>query len=115
MVILEESGSEQTIKFIQREWVSGASYTVNIVDETQNKNVYSEATTSITEDKYYNSYSGTFSNLKEGIYYTLSILSGGDVVYKDKIYCTNQSDLPAYSINNDVYTTNDTDNEFITI
>lgn len=115
MVILQESGSEQTIKFIQREWVSNASYTINIVDETQNKNVYSQSTTSITEDKYFNSYTGTFNNVKQGIYYTLTILSGSDVIYKDKIYCTNQSDLADYSINESVYTTNDTDNEFITI
>ncbi len=115
MVILQESGSAQTLKFIPRQWVSGGSYTVNIVDETQNKNIYSQVTTSIVEDKYYNTFTDTFSNLKQGIYYIITILSGTSIIFKDKIYCTNQTDLTAYTINQGEYIENNTENEFITI
>tara|TARA_B110000285_G_scaffold203670_1_gene239958 strand:+ start:3096 stop:3443 length:348 start_codon:yes stop_codon:yes gene_type:complete len=115
MVILQESASAQTIKFIPRQWVSGGSYTVNIVDETQNKNVYTQVTTSISEDKYFNSYSDTFSTLKQGIYYMMTILSGTSVIFMDKIYCTNQNNLPQYTINQGEYTEHNTENEFITI
>jgi len=115
MIVLLESGSAQNINFIPRQFTAGASYTVNIVDETQNKNVYSQATTGITENLYYNIYNAAFTNLKQGIYYMLTILSGTNVIFKDKIYCTNQTDLPQYTINSGEYTSNDTTNEFITI
>jgi|TARA_R110002020_G_scaffold22917_7_gene76828 hypothetical protein len=115
MIVLQETNNAQNINFIPREYTAGASYTFNIVDETQNKSVYSQATTGVTQNLYYNRYSASFTTLKQGIYYMLTVLSGTNVIFKDKIYCTNQTDLPQYTINSGEYTSNDTTNEFITI
>jgi hypothetical protein len=50
--------------------------------------------------------------------YDMQVLDGTDVIYKDKIFCTdqsiNQSTNAYYKPNKDVYTTNDTyDNDYI--
>jgi len=42
----------------------------------------------------------------------LTIKTGADVVFKDKIFCTNQT-VADYTVNNSQYTPNDTTNEFI--
>jgi len=114
MIVLQESSSAQNIDFIPREFTAGASYTVKIKDETQNKNVYNQATTEITQNLYFNRYNAIFP-VKQDIYYTLTILSGTDEIFKDKIFCTNQTDLPQYTINSGEYITNASDNEFITV
>lgn len=115
MIVLQETGSAQNIDFIPRQFTANASYTFNIVDETQNKNVYSQATTSVSQNLYYNRYNAVFTTLKQGVYYMLTILSGTEVIFKDKIYCTNQTDLPQYTINSGEYVSNASTNEFITI
>tara|TARA_R110000772_G_scaffold37771_3_gene89537 strand:+ start:428 stop:772 length:345 start_codon:yes stop_codon:yes gene_type:complete len=114
MIVLQESGSAQNINFIPREFTANASYTVKIKDETQNKEVYSQATTGISQNLYYNRFNAVFP-VKQDIYYMLTILSGTTEIFKDKIYCTNQTNLPEYTINSGEYTSNDTTNEFITL
>ena len=114
MIVLRESGSAQNIDFIPREFTAGASYTVKIKDETQNKQVYSQATSGISQSLYFNRYSAVFP-VKQDIYYMLTILSGANEIFKDKIFCTNQTDLPQYTINSGEYVTNASDNEFITV
>ena len=64
MIILEESNSSQTIKFIPREYTSGTTYTIIIKDELKNTEAFNDTTTSFTLVDYYYSYSNTFS-LKE--------------------------------------------------
>ena len=114
MIVLQESASAQNIDFIPRTFTSGNTYNVTIVNETTNTEVDNVNTTSITENLYYNRYNATF-NLKQDVTYNLTIKSGSDVIFKDKIYCTNQTDLPAYTVNESEYIFNDTDNEFITL
>ena len=114
MIVLQESASAQNIDFIPRTFTSGNTYNVTIVNETTNTEVHNVNTTSITENLYYNRYNATF-NLKQDVTYNLTIKSSGDVIFKDKIYCTNQTDLPAYTVNESEYIFNDTDNEFITL
>lgn len=111
MTILQESASSQTINFIPREFTSGNSYNVKIVNETTGAEVYNEDTTGIAENLYYCQHSDTF-DLKQDVTYILTI-TGSDVVFKDKIFCTNQT-VTSYSVNNNVYTTHSSDNEFIT-
>lgn len=62
-------------------------------------------------DKYYAVTNLVFP-IKENKFYTLTILNGTEVVYKDKIFCTNQT-IEQFSINNNVYTERASDNEFI--
>ena len=114
MIVLQESASAQNIDFIPRSFTSGNTYNVTIVNETTNTEVHNVNTTSITQNLYYNRYNATF-NLKQDVTYNLTIKSGSDVIFKDKIYCTNQTDLPAYTVNQSEYIFNDTDNEFITL
>jgi len=78
-----------------------------------NKDVYDQDGT-ITSNLYFKEYSATFS-LKQNVTYTLKISnSGGDIIYRDKIFCTNQTPVD-YTINDSIFTTNSTANEFITI
>ena len=113
MIILEESNSSQTFNFIPREYTSGTNYTIIIKDELKNTEAFNDTSTSFTAVDYYYSYSNTFS-LKEDNTYTLEIKDGSKVVYRDKIYCTNQT-VSSYSINNSVYTERTSDNEFIVL
>ena len=112
MIILKESSLLQTIKFIPREFTSGNSYNITIVNESTNSEVYNQDTTEISEGLYYNEYSDIF-NLKQDVFYSIKI-KDTDIVFKDKIFCTNQTNLPEYSINDGEYVSNETDNEFIT-
>ena len=84
---------------------------LKILNESTNKQIYSQATTGITQELYYNRYSAVFP-VKQDIFYILTILSGTDVIFKDKIFCTNQV-VADYTVNNGEYVSNDTDNEFI--
>ena len=113
MIILEESASSQTFSFIPRSYTSGVTYTIKITNETTNKEVYDSTATSFTEVDYYYEYSDVFT-LKEDTYYTIEITASNEVIFRDKIFCTNQT-ISTYSINNNAYTVNSDDNEFILI
>ena len=80
-----------------------------ITDEVTN----TDATITITPivDRYYLSIS-TLLSLIEGRSYTLSVLNGLDEVYRDKIFCTNQT-ISEYSINNGEYVQNTTDDSYV--
>ena len=55
-----------------------------------------------------------YENCKIYKFYTLKVLNGTDVVYKDKIFCTNQ--VPAdYSINDGEYVQNTTNSDYVII
>lgn len=112
MIILQESGSSQTINFIPREYTQGTTYNVSITNESTGSNVYDEDVTTFTENLYYHQHSDTF-NLKEDNFYILKI-TGSDVVYKGKIFCTNQT-VSNYTVNESEYTQHTTENEFIFI
>ena len=86
MIILQDSDSAQTIKFIPRSYSSTITYTVSLISETENKSVYSQ------------NVSDSFNN----------------IIFKDKVYCTNQT-VVDYSINDGVYTTHSSNNEFIIV
>ena len=106
MIILKEQIEAQSLKFIPRQYSATA---IVLVNEMTNES------TTISSDFYVDGYylytTATF-DLKEGNFYTLSILDNTDIVYKDKIFCTNQV-IADYTINNGEYVTNQTTNEFI--
>ena len=106
MIILKEQIEEQSLKFIPRTYSATA---IVLVNEMTNES------TTITSDFYKDGYylfTTTTFDLKEGNFYTLSILNNTDVVYKDKIFCTNQT-IADYTINKDEYVANQTTNDFI--
>lgn len=113
MKVLTTSSSDQTLKIIPRTYATNV--TVKLKDDSTNTETsYSSATTT---DKNYLVITDTFT-LKEGRIYDMQVLDGTDVIYKDKVFCTdqsiNQSTNAYYKPNKDVYTTNDTyDNDYI--
>lgn len=108
MIILQASGSDQTFKFIPR---TLAATSMVIEDEAENTSVTIAITPTVTT--YYLSVTETLS-LVEGRFYTLKVLNGTDVVYKDKIFCTNQT-ISEYSINNGEYVQHSSDDDFVII
>ena len=108
MIILQESASPQTFKFIPRE-LEATSMVIH--DEATNIDTTISITPSVV--KYYLEVIETLT-LVEGRTYTMTILNGTDVVYKDKIFCTNQT-ISNYSISNGEYIENTTSNEFVII
>ncbi len=63
--------------------------------------------------QYYYQYSNTFT-LVEDTFYTLEITQGSNLIFRDKIFCTNQT-VDTYSINNSAYTEQSVANEFIVL
>ena len=109
MIILKTDATAQTFKFIPREYSADG---IIITDQDTNTPVTYPSLT-FTKNKYYLEGNVTFSPaLKEGTFYTLSVLNGTSVVYKDNIFCTDQT-ISLYSINKDVYTEHATTNEYI--
>ena len=106
MIILKEQVEEQSLKFIPREY---SATSIVLVNEMTNDS------TTISSDFYKDGYylfTTTTFDLKEGNFYTLTILNNTDIVYKDKIFCTNQV-IADYTINKDEYVANQTTNDFI--
>ena len=108
MIILQETVAAQDFKVIPREYVAD---TMVITDETSGVSVSYDITA--TQVSYYLTFSKAVT-LKEGVFYSLEIKNGSDVVYKDKVFCTNQ-DTTTYTVNNNEFTTNSTNNDYITV
>jgi hypothetical protein len=106
MIVLREQETEQTLKAI----IYGcyADRIVLIDEETGNE---TEIEAEFYIDTYFVSTNLIFPII-ENKYYILLIKNGNDIVYKDKIFCTNQT-IADYSINKDVYVQNVTNNNFI--
>ncbi len=107
MIILNKTTDPQTFSFIGRSKSFDSLY---ITDEQTG--VTTEVTIdSFTSGDYIDTITAVFS-LVEDRYYNLEIKNGSDVVLKDKVFCTNQA-VSTYSVNNDKYTSNSSNNEFI--
>jgi|TARA_A100001391_G_scaffold52945_1_gene32324 hypothetical protein len=121
MKIMTTSASSQTMDVIPRSFVS--SYTLKLRDTSKNKQVFSS---SVSASSLANGQriTVTFSPvLKEGRTYDMELLSGSAIVYKDKIFCTdqtiNQANNNYYDINSGEYTFDETagshDNDYIIV
>ena len=111
MIILTTSASAQQLKFIPREYVASS---IIITDQDTNTPVTYTGVT-FTTDRYYLKGDVTFNPvLIEGRFYTLEILNGTSVIYRDMIFCTDQA-KSIYSINDGVYIKHETTNEYVVI
>lgn len=114
MITLTTTTEAQTLKIIPRNYATNVSMILR--DDTTNTDVTYSITTS-TERNYL--VITQELNLKEGRYYDLTIKEGTDIIYKDKIFCTDQTiDQETnnyYSINKDQYVTQSSDNDYIVI
>ena len=109
MIILKEQNTAQTFSFIPRELKA-----TTIV--LRNESTGSETT--IAADFFLSDYYLTTTsvfNLKENTFYNLSIKNNNDIVYKDKVFCTNQ-ETSTYTVNQNQYATPtiDDDDYYIT-
>ncbi len=118
MKILTTSSSAQTIKVIPREYIT--SGTLSLRNDTTNVDKdYSISPSTVDDDLVF---TVTFSPvLQEGLYYDFTLKnSSSKIIYKDKIFCTdqtiNQANNNYYTVNSGVYTTeNSFDDDYITI
>jgi len=107
MIILQESASAQLIRFIPR---SSGYDTIELTDEQTNE-ITTITTFTPTTGDYYDMISAIFPVVQDH-FYSLKIKDGSDVLYRDKVFCTNQP-IASFSVNNGQYTTNPTNNDFI--
>jgi len=106
MIILKEQETAQILNAI----IYGSDADAIVLrDEETNEETTIETVFSI--DKYYAVTSAIFP-IKQNKFYTLTIKNGSDVVYKDKVFCTNQI-KDNYSINNNAYVQTTSNNEYI--
>ena len=112
MIILKVDTNPQSFKFIPRsKTYDGLFISTNV--ETQ-ITIGSNAT-----NDYYETITATFHTtspaftLVENRFYKLLVKNGTDIVYRDRIFVTNQTDLTNYTVNSGVYNSNASTNEFI--
>ena len=108
MIVLKEIATAQELKFIPR--VYAADKVVLIEEQT---NIPVEINAAFVKESYY-LVANIIFNLKQDRYYSLKVYNGSDIVYRDKIFCTNQTPI-SYSINNGKYVSQPSDNEYIVI
>ena len=114
MQILKKSGT-RVINFIPRQTILATkTYSITVKDEARNRELFTDNDASFIELAYFYTYS-TSQVLIENNYYTITITNTTDniIVFKDKMYCSNQT-LSDYEISNGVYIEQSTgDNQFI--
>jgi len=114
MQILTDSGY-RVINFIPRETIDGTkTYKVEVKSEAENRIILTDAIATFVELDYFYTYT-TNLPLNENNYYTITItnLTDSNIIFKDKMYCSNQT-LSDYEISNGIYIEQSTgDNQFI--
>jgi len=113
---LTTSTSAQTLKIIPRSYASTVSMILRD-DSTNTSTTYGSISTS-TDKNYLVITKALSPVLVEGRFYDMTVKEGSNVIYKDKIFCTNQT-ISSYSVNSGEYTVptgNDQyDNDYIII
>jgi len=115
MKILTTSAT-QSIKFIPR--TSNAS---GVILKLTNKNTRASFVVGVSavNSNGYMTITGSAFALVENTNYSMEVLNddgSGDVLYRDTIFCTNQTDFDKFDVHKDDYVTEDTyDNEFIVL
>ena len=107
MIILKETILSQNFKFISRIYEAD---TLVLKNETTGEQVTYEISPII--DRYYLEVDLVL-DLKQDNFYQMTVKNGSDVVYKDKVFCTNQI-IEDFSVNKDVYKGYQTTNDYIT-
>tara|TARA_R110000824_G_scaffold275279_2_gene463969 strand:+ start:614 stop:952 length:339 start_codon:yes stop_codon:yes gene_type:complete len=112
MKILKTSTGSQSIKFVPRAEESSVVFTIT----DKNKRTTSTVSVSVSNADGYMTVSGTFA-LVEGTSYFFEVKnSSGDLIYRDTVFCTDQTDYQKYTVNQGEYVTENThDNDFIVL
>ena len=114
MKLIGTSGNK-TFKVIPRQYIDGG-ITVKLTSESTGTTV--TVTPTASTDKNYMSFDAVFGTLTEGEFYILEVKDGTAVIYKDKVFCTdqtiNQANNDYYSVNDGEYVEEDSfDNDYI--
>ncbi len=107
MIVLQEIGTAQTISFIPRT----EKYNGLFLRDDQNNTEVEITIDSFVVGDYFHTITATF-DLKQGRFYDLVLKDGTEIVYKDKVFCTNQP-VVTYSVNDGQYTSHTSNNDFI--
>lgn len=97
MIILKESALAQEVKFIPTRLATANKLYLR----NESTNVEVEYSITCTAESFYLKFSKVVA-LEEGHFYTMTIKNNTDLVYLDKVFCTNQ-DIDTYSVNKDEY------------
>jgi len=111
------TNGDKAFKVIPRQFINGG-ITVKLTSESTGALITKTPTAST--DGNYMTFTIAFGTLTEGDFYTLEIKNGTAVIYKDRVFCTdqtvNQVNNDYYSVNDGEYTTeNSFDNDYIII
>ena len=119
MIVLTTSATAQTFNVIPRDY-SLTAFTMSIRDDSTNVTVTYNVTNATVSGNYV-TYQNTFSPiLVENNFYDMTLYTGTNIIFKDRIFCTdqtiNQVDNDYYNLNDGVYTTDDSyNNEYIVV
>ena len=81
----------------------------------ENTNTTATINPSITESNGYMSLSAEFS-LVSGTFYGLKIFKGSNLIYRDRVFVTAQTEFDKYTVNQNIYTEETSyNNEFIVL
>lgn len=111
MIIVKAIGTEQILQIYTRDH-TGNTYDVIITDEmTTKKTPFVGINGTVTDGLLAIPITYSF---KEGRFYMIEIFEDDTRINYSKIYATDQTDMPQYSVLNDYYTTPPVDeNEYI--
>ncbi len=118
VIILTTSATQQNISIIPREYVS--NITISLRDDSTNVSVEYIITDATTIGNYLN-FNITFSPvLVENHFYDIEIVNASKVIYRDRIFCTDQdidqTTNDHYKLNKDQFETYDGfNNDYIVI
>ena len=117
MIVLTTSAIAQTFKVIPRDY-SLTAFTMSIRDDSTNVTVTYNITNATVSGNYV-TYQNTFSPiLVENHFYDMTLYVGINIIFKDRIFCTdqtiNQVNNDYYKLNEGQFTTDDSyNNEYI--
>jgi hypothetical protein len=109
MIVLEETDILQTFACTPRQSVFD---TIRVFSEAENTSVDITEFTSVGVGYYYDV--TAIFDLRENFTYTIKLLSEGNVVFFDKMFCTNQT-VSDFSVNDNEYIQRESANNFIVI
>jgi hypothetical protein len=109
MIVLEESLLNQRFSCTPRQSVFD---TIRVFSEAENTSVDITEFTSVGVGYYYDV--TAIFDLRENFTYTIKLLNEGEVVFYDKMFCTNQN-ISDFSVNDNTYIQRESANNFIVI
>ena len=88
---------------------------VNLYLTNENTNTTATINPTITESNGFMSLSATFS-LVGGTFYGMKIFKGSNLIYRDRVFVTSQTEYDKFTVNQNVYTEEQSyNNEFIVL